>query len=573
MNNQSFVDDEILYTENFDLESIVTPIRPDILEQFLQESNYDRQKTTYLVNGFREGFSISYRGNTNRTDTAANHRLHCGNKIILWNKLMKEVQNKRVSGPWKDIPYQNSYVQSPITLVPKGKEGTQTRLVFNLSYQFPEGSVNAATPRELCTVKYEDIDSALKLILEEDDQTGPVFFGKLDASSAFRRIPLVKDDSRWLIMKAENPLDGRTYYFADRCLCFGHAISCRIYQDFLMAVGYSHAYRTGKKPNCYLDDVLVVGMKRQFCLFLMTEYQNLCDAIGLPLSPEKIEGPCSVIEFLGMLLNGIDRTLGLPEDKICKAMDQLDYTLEHKSATVHHLQKLTGLLNFFCRAIVPGRAFTRRMYAKFSSINLKRFHHVRVDREIRKDCMVWKTFLHHKKGKYNRPFADFALTVMATELQYFTDSSFVGAGGFFDGRYFYCEFEPGFVVRTKAHIALLELYAITVSIHLWAKYLKGMKVLIFSDSMSAVEMVNSASSSCARCMHLIRHITLVSLKYRTRISVRHILGRKNILADKLSRLQIKAFKALVPKGKLIEPEEKLPEELWPIPNNWWVDDL
>lgn len=375
------------------MESIVTPIKAEVLKQFLEESHYSKEKTKYLVDGFRNGFTIGYRGSLTRRDISPNHKLHCGNKTTLWNKLIKEVQQLRVSGPWKEIPYQDAYVQSPITLVPKGKDGKQTRLVFNLSYDFPEGSVNTGTPRDLCTVKYQDIDAALSLILEEDDDSGPIYFGKLDASSAFRRIPLNKDDSRWLIMKAENPSDRRTYYFADRCLCFGHSISCRIYQDFSMAVGHIHAYRTGKKPNCYLDDVLVVAMKEHFCRYLMMEYQHLCDIIGLPLSPEKIEGPLTIIEFLGMLLNGVDRTLSIPGDKISKALDQLTHTLESKKVTVRHMQKMTGLLNFFCRAIVPGRAFTRGFYSKFASYNLKPFHHLRVTKELRKDCNVWKEFL------------------------------------------------------------------------------------------------------------------------------------------------------------------------------------
>lgn len=482
------------------------------------------------------------------------------------------MREKRVSGPWKEIPeeFKDSYVQSPITLVPKGEGGLQTRLVFNLSYQFPGGSVNEGTRRDRCTVHYEDLDSAMKLILDVDEGKGPLYFGKLDASSAFRRIPLNKNDSRWLIMKAENPTDKKIYYFADRTLCFGHSISCRIYQDFSVAVGYIHAHRTGEKANVYLDDVLVVAVLRNTCRYLMEEYQSLCDLIGLPLSPEKIEGPTPIIIFLGALLNGLDRTLGLPEGKIARAMGELSYVLENKKVTVHHMQRLTGLLNFFCRAIFPGRAFTRRMYAKFSGTHLRQHHHIRVDNELRKDCQIWKTFLTEKDGKYNRPFEDYSLEVTATELNYYTDSSFLASAGYFDGRYFYQPWDEGMILRTEANINLLELYSVVVSVHLWAKFLKGTRVIIYSDNLSTVQMVNSASSSCKRCMHLIRHLTHISLRFSTRIFLRHVLGKKNVLADLLSRLQIKKFKALVPKGKLVEPQEKLPRELWPIPDNWWV---
>ena len=46
-----------------------------------------------------------------------------GNKVILWNKIMKEVKLKRFTGPFERIPFEN-YIQSPIGLVPKdGCEG------------------------------------------------------------------------------------------------------------------------------------------------------------------------------------------------------------------------------------------------------------------------------------------------------------------------------------------------------------------------------------------------------------------------------------------------------------------
>ena len=74
---------------------------------------------------------------------------------------MKEVHLKRVAGPFKEIPFTN-FIQSPIGLVPKAGSD-QTRLIFHLSYEFKldgeaSKSVNACTPRELCSVTYKDID-------------------------------------------------------------------------------------------------------------------------------------------------------------------------------------------------------------------------------------------------------------------------------------------------------------------------------------------------------------------------------------------------------------------------------
>ena len=78
---------------------------------------------------------------------------------------MKEVKLKRYAGPFSEIPF-DSYIQSPIGLVPKDN-GKDTRLIFHLSYpqNAKKKSVNANTPKELCSVGYPDFDKAIQLCL------------------------------------------------------------------------------------------------------------------------------------------------------------------------------------------------------------------------------------------------------------------------------------------------------------------------------------------------------------------------------------------------------------------------
>ena len=82
-------------------------------------------------------------------------------------------------------------------------------------------------------------------------------------------------------------------------------------------------------------------------------------------------------------------------------------------ATVHQIQKLCGYLNFLCRAIVPGRAFTRRIYALTAgkvnngrTIALKQHHHVKISGEVKCDLRMWIQFLHNPLIVC-RPFLDF----------------------------------------------------------------------------------------------------------------------------------------------------------------------
>ena len=205
------------------------------LDKLLKLSEYDNNKSEFLVKGFTHGFRLDYQGPTDRHDESKNLPFHVGNKDILWHKVMKEVEAKRYAGPFKRIPY-HYFVQSPIGLVPKGED--QTRLIFHLSYDFKVNkSVNHYTPKESCTVKYKDLDHAIKealRILEQHISEGKpiLWFVKSDLKSAFCIIPLFPGEFWLLIMTVEHPTTGEVFYFVDKCLPFGYSISCALFQTF-----------------------------------------------------------------------------------------------------------------------------------------------------------------------------------------------------------------------------------------------------------------------------------------------------------------------------------------------------
>ena len=101
-----------------------------MLEKLLYGAGYDKQKTTYLVEGFKTGFSLKCQGELKLRRFAPNLKLRVGSKLELWNKVMKEVQVKRYAGPYENVQF-DYFIQSPIGLVPKDK-GKKTRLIFHL---------------------------------------------------------------------------------------------------------------------------------------------------------------------------------------------------------------------------------------------------------------------------------------------------------------------------------------------------------------------------------------------------------------------------------------------------------
>ena len=385
------------------------------------ESKYDKEETDFLIDGFTNGFSIGYNGPEDVKLTSPNLKFReVGDKITSWNKVMKEVKAKRYAGPFEKIPFDN-YIQSPIGLVPKDG-GKDTRLIFHLSYPRGRGtSVNANTPECLCKVKYLDFNEAIQIYLREGKKC---HIAKSDMKSAFRNLGIKMDHWKFLMMKAESPLDGKTYYFIDKCLPFGASISCSHIQRFSNAIKHIVQYKTKKDLVNYMDDFMFAALMKLLCNNQVKEFLQVCDAISFPVSLEKTFWATTKLVFLGLLIDTINQYVSVPVDKVTKAVNLIQSVLQKKSGkiTLNQLQKICGFLNFIGRCIIPGRAFTRRLYAYTPSDKLKPHHHIRVNSEMREDLNMWLVFLQHP-SVFCRPFLDFSTWIVTDEIDMFSDAS------------------------------------------------------------------------------------------------------------------------------------------------------
>ena len=464
------------------------------LKELLEQYEYDILETQFLYKGFTEGFNLEYQGPKARQSQSRNIPITVGCNTTIWNKLIKEIQEKRVAGPYEQIPFAN-FIQSPIGLVPKsGSLSGDMRLIFHLSYDLADSkkSVNYHIPQELCSVKYQDLDYVVKTCLfawkraislaqannvmpnslnnrELLNMTGaPVtlFLGKTDLKSAFRVLPISQKSYPWVIMQCQDPSNGQIRFFIEKSLPFGSSISCSHFQRFSNCLKFLIEKITGLPLSTtnYLDDYLFVHESREICNYLVRQFLLLCQDIGFPVSVEKTEWATPNIVFLGILLNGQDRMLSVPLEKRQRATLLLMHFLSKKKATVRELQQLCGYLNFLTRAIFPGRAFLRRMYAKYAGClktsknsKLKAHHHVRLDQEFKFDCQVWLEFLTmERQCVVNRPMVDLQAEINATDLGFHSDvSPAYGLGAIMQKQWIFAAWDKDFI---KKEIPVLNIW-------------------------------------------------------------------------------------------------------------------
>ena len=384
-----------------------SPVKVENLEIYLHDYPL-LEHASYLLSGFKFGFSLHYSGPRLPTDSK-NLKSAIERPDILLQKIKKEIDAGRVAGPFKFRPIPTLRI-SPLGLVPKGKDG-QFRVIHHLSY--PENSsVNDFIDPKKCSVVYSNIDDAVDVIKLYGNKT---LASKSDVRSAFRLLPISPIDFDLLGFKIN-----QEFYF-DKSLPFGASISCALFNKFASFLHWAVSVRQSEGAIVhYLDDFLFLGRGGTCqCADLLHTFKVICNDLGIPLADEKTISPTTRLTFLGVEIDTSDMTLRLPSDKLDELLQKISFVLKSKKVTLREMQSLLGSLNFACRVVVPGRAFCRRLID--STIGLNKPHYrIRITSNIKADLLMWKSFLKNFNGLTLMPDR---LWTSNEALEFYTDSA------------------------------------------------------------------------------------------------------------------------------------------------------
>ena len=498
-----------------------------------------------LVSGFTFGFHI----NSFSLSTVTSHKnLKSARMLpnVVESKIAKEVELGRYSGPYHVSPYESSII-SPVGVREKKVPG-EYRLIHNLSYPYDESSVNASIPREFAQVKYASIDHAVKHIL---DKGRYCFLAKSDIKSAFRIIPVHPDDRHLLGI-----LWNDCYYY-DNCLPMGCSSSCQLFEDFSTALHWIMEQHLPEVDIVHvLDDFLFITNNYDSCLAALETFTMICKDIGVPLAPEKTVGPEQILPFLGIQLDTVSMAYSLPDDKVNKLLTLLEEFLDTKSVTLVKLQSLCGVLNFACGVVAPARAFTRRLYDLTIGV-AKPFYKVKITRDVKKDLCVWRDFI--KIHNHRTFFLDY-IWLSSDHLHLYTDAaSTIGFGGVFGHKWFKGLWSSSCL---GLNIALLEIYPICLALHLWSHQLSDKCLMIHTDNIAVVSIINTSTSKDPTIMIVVRKLVLICMQFNIMIKACHIAGRLNLISDFISRDQVQ-------KARQVDP--LLEQDPIHVPSKWMLD--
>ena len=265
----------------------------------------------------------------------------------------------------------------------------------------------------------------------------------------------------------------------------GCSSSCAIFEAFSTSLEWLSLHKFKASAVLHiLDDFLFVAYSLEKCHTDLANFLRQCDYLGVPTAHEKTVEPRTTIKFTGITIDSISQEARLPPDKLKKCRTLLYQFYKRRTVTLRELQSLIGLLNFACSVVVSGRAFLRRLIDLTIGIT-KANHHIRLTRAARGDIRLWLTFLDNFNG---RAFFSSDRWETSATLQLFTNAAgSKGCGAVFGSRWFYGAWPRSW---RSLNITCLELFPITLAVHIWGRLMTNQCVVFFTDNAALGDILN-----------------------------------------------------------------------------------
>ena len=257
----------------------------------------DRVKVNYVVNGLRGGFSIAFKRSTVDLKSADTNCWSAqAHPDVIDKYLDAEIQARRVVGHFESPPCPDIHT-SRFGVIPKKRKLNSWRLILDLSF-LSDHSVNDGISKSDFPAVYSTVQDAIRMIV----RTGKgALMAKVGIEKAYRILPIHPEDWYFLVMKWRNK------YFVDLAPPFGLRSAPGIFNTLADLFEWILQNKYDLADILHnLDDYFTLGPAgTPTCSKSVNVIQQASRDLGLPLAPDKCEGPTTCLIFLGIELNSV----------------------------------------------------------------------------------------------------------------------------------------------------------------------------------------------------------------------------------------------------------------------------
>ena len=328
--------------------------------------------------------------------------------------------------------------------------------------------------------------------------------------------------------------------YIDAVLPFGLRSAPKIFNSVADALEWVVRARGVEEICHYLDDFLVAGAPgRSQCGESLARLLESLDWLGFPVASEKLEGPSTVITFLGIEIDTEALILRLPQEKLVSLRGVIVSWRGRRWCRKSDLQSLAGKLQHACKVVRPGRSFLRRVFSALKGTH-QAHHHIRINRALRSDLAWWEIFLE----SWNGVSMLWSVRTARADHHFYSDASGAfGCGAIWAHQWLQFEWPQ---VYGEVAIAPKELVPVVMACMVWGRAWQHQVVYVHSDNEAVVSVINSGYSKDEQLMHLVRCLFFIQAVWDISLVACHIPGVLNSVADAISRDNLPLLFSKVP---------------------------
>ncbi len=464
-------------------------------------------------------------------------------KILITDFLFIVLEKGSALGPFtkEELPIKYLHT-SPLGCVDKPSlpgEPRKIRPIVHMSAPRDGISINSEILEEYRTVQYTSFRRLCKLVLDVGKEG---FLWCVDAQDAYLRVPVRKEDWKWHGVRWFGK------YIIITSLFFGLSSAPKLYTMFADAILWAITHhekelfreRSRKVIEHYLDDFFGGAKHFEKANMQFKMVMHWFELLDVPTKLAKCKEPKQRQIILGFLFDTIEQKVRIPPEKVARLHKEMQWLLEQKTATKRQLLSIVGKLRWMAQAVYCLQGFVRGLEEKAHSVKYLHFN-LAITREMKRDLKLCLGAV--QSGANGFPLKWILKPRIKGDVEICTDASTLhGIGGFTsNGQYFQFNWKElktmGFEVTDSMDIFWMEMFAILIAILLFGDRFRGLAIKLHCDNQACVESWKKKKVTFGRpdVMKLIRLLCGQLIKLRTHLWIEWIPGKKNAIADGLSR--------------------------------------
>ena len=306
-----------------------------------------------------------------------------------------------------------------------------------------------------------------------------------------------------------------------RAMPFGLNVAPKIFTK-IVSYAVLRLAREGIWCLPYLDDLLIVATSKEQCLLKLEKALNILKRLGWIINLQKSRTePKQVFDWLGVHYNLIQHTVSNTQESHNNLLSQLKDALSKDMITKRRIMQLQGLANWLGHVNPLARLFlsrTKPLLKHLKSVPLDR--NLKVTNRMKSLLANW---LHLPRISQRLGLPEPTYTIQS-------DASLTGWGFKINQQWFRGDFHKS---MGEYSINVLELLTIW-----WATLMithPNQVIRILTDNTAAISAVKKTTSKNSTLAGLAELIWKRAIQYNWTLSIVHIQGKFNIVADQLSR--------------------------------------